>query len=81
MLFLTELFRKYESILHFYFVDNKLKYRLCKIQGNLTNFSAIFDCITPLCEIPCLISDQCRKQVSVIQGFLAPNFSGHDKEI
>ena len=27
---------------HMVFVGNELKYRLCKIQGNLTNFSAIF---------------------------------------
>ena len=30
------------SILHLDFVDNELKYRLCKIEGNLTIFSAIF---------------------------------------
>ena len=40
------------SILHLDFVDNELKYRLCKIEGNSTNLSAICAFITPLCEVP-----------------------------
>ena len=40
-------------------VNNELKYRLCKLRGNLTNFSAIFffDCIAPLCVMPSLSMD------------------------
>ena len=81
MLFVTVLLIKYDSILHLNFVDNELKYRLCKIQGNLTNFSAIFDCITPLCEMPSLSSDYDGKQIPITRGSLAQNFNGHDMEI
>ena len=69
------------SILHLEFVENELKYRLCKIQGNLTNFSVIFDCITPLCEMPSPSSGYCGKHIPIIEDSLAENFNGHYTEI
>ena len=66
---------------HMGFVGNELKYRRCKIHGNLTNFSAILDCITPLCEMPSSSKDQGWKHVPIIQAFLAQNFNGHGIEI
>ena len=81
MSFLTVLRMKYGSFLHLDFVGNELNYKLCKIKGDLTNFSAIFDCITPLCEMPSLSSDYSRKHIPIIQGPVAQNFNGHDMEI
>ena len=59
-------------------VDHGLKYRVCKMQANLTNFSVIFYCITPLCEMPSLSSDYSGKHVPIIQGSLAQNLNSHD---
>ena len=74
MLFLTGLLVKYESILHLDFADNELKYRLGKIQGNLDNFSTVFDYITPLCVITSLSSVYFGKHIPIIQGSLAKKF-------
>ena len=69
------------SILHLDFEDNELKYRMCKIHGNLTNFIAIFYCITPLCEMPSLSSVYRGTRIPVIQGSLAQRFNGNDIKI
>ena len=78
MLFLTVLLIKYDQFMYV-FLDTELKYRLCKLQSNLTNFSVIFDCITPLCEMPSLSTDYGGKHIPIIQGSLAQNFNGHEK--
>ena len=81
LLFLTVLLITNDLFFIWFLQNDESNYRLCEIQSKLTNFRVFFDCVTPLCEMPYLISDQCRKHVSIIQGFVAQNFSGHDMEI
>ena len=69
------------SILHLDFADNELKHGLGQVQGNLDNFSTVFDYITPLCVITSLSSVYFGKHIPIMQGSLAQNFNGHYMEI